>query len=218
MTNNFLNFIVVDENNEPVLNEQGLPQLLQRPATKTRQDIERLIALNKPVEVINKFAELVSLGEQWDWAQSYYDYLVNLNSVKEYNANLPDPIANKDGTITTINPKPLPIEPQCLVVKTVEEVLAPYAMTLFRLDRKSQIANAKVTISTGKTFDADEMSIIRLGNAVIKAIKLNNDAIIEWSTDDVPTGIMVDCTKAEIIEAHDKATDMFKYMWRIPKS
>ena len=86
MTNNFLNFIVLDENNDPVLNEQGLQQLLPRPATKTTQDIERLIALNKPVEVINKFAELVCLGEQWNWAQSYYDYLVAKLKAEQYNA------------------------------------------------------------------------------------------------------------------------------------
>lgn len=133
MTNKILNFIVLDENNEPTLNEQGLPQLLPRPDTKTTQDIERLIALNKPVEVINKFAELVSLGEQWDWAQSYYDYLVAKLEVEQYNANLPEPVAHEDGTLIEAEPQPLPTEPEQPTVKTVEDVLAPYNHQITKL-------------------------------------------------------------------------------------
>lgn len=126
-------FIVLDEEQNPVLNEQGLPQLRPRPDTKTEQDIERLISLGKPMTVINVFAELVSLGEQWNWAQEYLDYLTKLNEANEHNANLPEPIANDDGTVTEVEPKPLPIEPLRPEVRTVEHVLAPYQRKLSKM-------------------------------------------------------------------------------------
>lgn len=133
MTNKLIEFIVLDEEQSPVLTEQDLPQILQRPDTKTEQDIERLISLGKPMAVINVFAELVSLGEQWNWAQSYFDYLIELNEVNEYNANLPEPIANDDGTVTEAEPKPLPYEPLRPEVRTVEQVLAPYQRKLSKM-------------------------------------------------------------------------------------
>ncbi|ATG58238.1 MULTISPECIES: DUF4376 domain-containing protein [Pseudoalteromonas] len=164
MTNKILNFIVLDENNEPVLNEQGLPQLLPRPATKTTQDIERLIALNKPVEVINKFAELVCLGYQWNWAQSYYDYLVAKLEVEQYNANLPEPVAHEDGTLVEVDPQPLPIAPAQPAVKTVEEILAPYARTIFKLNRQKLLDKLTVEVD-GMVFDGDEVSQGRMARA-----------------------------------------------------
>lgn len=133
MTSKLIEFIVLDEEQSPVLNEQGLPKLLPRPDTKTEQDIERLISLGKPMAVINVFAELASLGEQWDWAQSYLGYLVELNKVNEYNANLSDPVANEDGTITYPEPKPLSIEPLRPEVRAVEQVLAPYQRKLSKM-------------------------------------------------------------------------------------
>lgn len=215
MTSNFLNFIVLDESNDPVLNEQGLPQLLPRPDTKSVEDIERLISLNKPVEVINKFAELVCLGEQWNWAQSYYDYLVELNQVTEFNANLPEPVANEDGTLIEVEPKAIPTEPERPVLKTVEQVLEPYAKTLFKLRRQQQADSAIITVSTGKSFDADEVSIARMANAIIKHWQIDPDDTLLWSTADVDTGVMVDITKSELVEAHNLATEAFAAAWAI---
>jgi len=133
MTSKLFEFIFLDEEQSPILNEKGLPTLRTRPDTKTEQDIERLISLGKPMTVVNKFAELVVLGEQWDWAQSYFGYLVELNKVTEYNANLPEPIENDDGTTTEVEPKPLPIEPLRPEVRTVEQVLAPYQRKLTKM-------------------------------------------------------------------------------------
>jgi len=133
MTSKIVEFTVLDEDQSPVLTEQGLPQLLQRPDTKVELDIERLISLGKPAAVIDMFAELVSLGEQWNWAQEYFDYLTKLNEANEYNANLPEPIANDDGTVTEADPKPLPIEPLRPEVRTVEHVLAPYQRKLSKM-------------------------------------------------------------------------------------
>lgn len=170
MTNKLLNFIVLDENNEPVLNEQGLPQLFPRPATKTTQDIERLIALNKPVEVINKFAELVCLGEQWNWAQSYYDYLVAKLEVEQYNANLPKPVAHEDGTLIESDPQPLPTEPEQPTIKTVEDILTPYARTIFKLNRQKQVESLTVEVD-GMVFDGDEISQGRMARAAFTMLE-----------------------------------------------
>ncbi|WP_179959246.1 hypothetical protein [Pseudoalteromonas rhizosphaerae] len=215
MTNNItplLDFIVLDDEQSPVLNEQGLPTLKQGPVVN---DLAQLIAKGK-VEHIEKFAEITAQGEQWQWAQNYYDYLVELNQVNEFNANLPEPVANEDGTITTVEPRPEPQAPERPALKTVLEVLEPYAITIFKLRRQSEIDNATVTTASGKCFDADETSITRLANALVKHWALEPTDMIPWSTADVGTGVMVNCTKAEIIEAHQLATDNFATTWQIP--
>ncbi|WP_062564626.1 hypothetical protein [Pseudoalteromonas shioyasakiensis] len=215
MHNNILDFILLDENNEPILNDLGLPTLKTGHVPKTESDLLRVISLGKPVNVINAFAQEFIGSEQWEWANKYYDYLVELNEVEKYNANLPDPIPTEDGALIEVEPKTLPTEPERPALKTVDEVLEPYKVTIFKLQRQSQIDNAVVQISTGKTFDADEQSITRMANALIKHWQLNEDDIIPWSTADVATGVMVECTKAEIVEAHSLATDHFATTWGI---
>ena len=175
----------------------------------------RVISLGQPVNVINAFAQEFIDSEQWEWANKYYDYLAELNEVEQYNANLPDPIPTEDGALIEVEPKALPTEPERPAVRTVDEVLEPYKVTIFKLQRQSQIDNAVVEISTGKTFDADEQSITRMANALIKHWQLADDDIIPWSTADVATGVMVECTKAEIVEAHSLATDFFATAWNI---
>ncbi|MBH0034625.1 hypothetical protein I6F43_08010 [Pseudoalteromonas sp. NZS71_1] len=133
MTNKIVNFIVLDNEQKPVISDEGLPVLLARPDTKTMQDVERLIELNKPTSVINKFAELVSLGEQWDWAQSYYSYLVEKLEVEQYNENLPEPTTNEAGELIEVELKSLPIEPEQPAVKSTSEILAPYSRHLAKL-------------------------------------------------------------------------------------
>ena len=96
MTNNLtpiLEFIVLDAEQNPVVNEQGLPTLLQGPVGV--KDIPGLIAKGK-IDNLTTFAELQSKHEQYVWAREYVDYLVNRNEVELYNANLPEPVANED--------------------------------------------------------------------------------------------------------------------------
>lgn len=207
-----LDFIVLDDEQNPVTNEQGLPTLLQGPVGA--KNISELIAKGK-IDNLTMFAELQSKTEQWEWARKYYDYLVELNEVEQYNANLPEPVATEDGTLVEVEPKALPAEPVRPAVRAVDEVLEPYKVTIFKLQRQSQIDNAVVEVSTGKTFDADEKSITRMANALIKHWQLAEDDTIPWSTADVATGVMVDCTKAEIVEAHSLATDHFAMAWNI---
>lgn len=81
------------------------------------------------------------------------------------------------------------------------------AISNFRAKRQELIDNLVVTISTGKSFDANEKSIQRLTASVVSNLTKPDDFIIEWSTADVGTGIMVDCTKSEIEEALSLATE-----------
>lgn len=124
-----LDFIVLDENEAPALNERGLPTLKQGPIVK---DLAQLIAKGK-VENIEMFAEIAAQGEQWGWARDYYNYVVELNHVTEYNANLPEPVANEDGTLTEVEPLPEPTAPERPALKTVEQVLEPYAKQIEKL-------------------------------------------------------------------------------------
>ena len=147
MTNNItpiLDFIVLDENEAPVLNEQGLPTLAQGPIVN---DLSQLIAKGK-VKHIEKFAEIAAQGEQWQWARSYYEYLVELNRVNEYNANLPEPVANDDGSLTEVEPLPEPTAPERPAVQTVEQVLAPYQR---KIDKLCGIKFKGINISLSET-------------------------------------------------------------------
>lgn len=47
----------------------------KRPETKTESDLARVIAAGKPQAVIDKFAELVTVGKHWDWFEDYALYL-----------------------------------------------------------------------------------------------------------------------------------------------
>ena len=147
MTNNItplLDFIVLDENEAPVLNEQGLPTLKQGPIVK---DLAQLIAKGK-VDHIESFAEIAAQGEQWQWARDNYDYLVELNQVNEYNANLPEPVANDDGSLTEVEPLPEPTAPERPAVQTVEQVLAPYQR---KIDKLCGIKFKGINISLSET-------------------------------------------------------------------
>ena len=96
-----------------------------RPETKSREALERVIALGKPQSIINGFAEMVAIGEQWDWLDSYNEYLAELDTVNQYNSSLPS-LVNNDGDITEPEKLPLPIEPVRPSIRTVEQVLLPY--------------------------------------------------------------------------------------------
>ncbi|CAM3687091.1 MULTISPECIES: hypothetical protein [Pseudoalteromonas] len=137
-----LDFIVLDDEQAPVLNEQGLPTLKQGPIVK---DLAQLIAKGK-VQHIERFAEIAAQGEQWQWARDYYDYLVELNRVNEYNANVPEPVANEDGTLTTVEPLPEPTVPERPALKTVEQVLETYARQIDKL-RGIEFKNIHVSLS-----------------------------------------------------------------------
>lgn len=92
------------------------------------------------------------------------------------------------------------------------EEIAAREVELFKASRQSQLDAAIVTTSTGKNFDANEKSITRLHNAVTY-IKEHDVESIPWSTADVDSGVMVECTAVEIIEAHRLAVENMTAIW-----
>jgi hypothetical protein len=110
----------------------------------------------------------------------------------------------------TPTPEELAIIHAKLDAQTQQEKLEKFVKTRVEL-----IAKNIVTVSTGKRFDADEASMNRLCNAKVKHLGKSDDYIVKWSTADVGTGVMIDCTYAEIVEAHGLATDYFGQVWNV---
>ncbi|URQ87738.1 hypothetical protein J8Z28_07815 [Pseudoalteromonas sp. SCSIO 43088] len=132
MTNNLepiLDFIVLDDEQEPVLNEQGLPTLLQRPIAKNIPD---LISKGK-IDNLDMFAELHAQILQWDWAELYLNYLIDLIEIEDHNENLPVPYENEEGEVISVQPLPLPEAPERPPLMTPTEVLEPYQKHINKL-------------------------------------------------------------------------------------
>lgn len=134
MTNDFeiIGEFIQYENDKPALNA-GLPVLAPMPVVKTTADIERLIALGKPQAVIEQFAELVSLGEQWQFAHEYIEYLAQLAKAEAHNADLPIVGKDENGDDVLAEPMALPVAPEKPSAKSIDEVLAPFKPKLTKM-------------------------------------------------------------------------------------
>lgn len=198
-----------------VESSEGVATLKQRTECKTVSDLERVIALDKPQNVIMRFAKIIADYAPWLFFDNYQYWLVECEKVNAFNSNLPVIGVNEQGANVLAEPKSLPDEPVKPQPITANEVLAPYVVSLFKSDRSEKMRRAKITISSGKKFDADEQSITRLNNAINAARNENADFIIQWSTADVGTGEMIDCTKSELEEAHTKAVKNMAVIWKI---
>ncbi|RUO44983.1 hypothetical protein [Idiomarina aquatica] len=85
----------------------------------------------------------------------------------------------------------------------------------FKQSRQEQLDNAVVTTQSGKEFDADEASMSRMVNALTAASDEPDTVIIPWSLANDGTGVMTDCTKAEIKEAHRLAVENMAAIWSV---
>jgi hypothetical protein len=85
----------------------------------------------------------------------------------------------------------------------------------FKSSRNQLVSQSVVTTSTGKRFQGDKESVAIMLSTIIEHMNEPDDTIIEWSTEDVGTGIMVECTKAEIVEAHSLAVAYVRSVWGI---
>ncbi len=117
-------FYLLNENNTPVTDSNGNNTYQNRPETKAKADLERVIALSKPLPVINLFAEMYLLGLQWDWLEDYQKYVSNLSSVNAFNANLPVISIDENENNVFAQPLELPIEPTRPPKLTVDEFKA----------------------------------------------------------------------------------------------
>ena len=129
-----LEFIILDENEAPVLNEQGVPTLKQAPIVKSIAD---LVAKGK-VNNIDTFAKLQAQGEQWQWAREYVEYLIELKLVTEHNENI-EAQANESadteegGENEALNLWEIPSAPVRPALKTVEQVLEPHIVKITKM-------------------------------------------------------------------------------------
>jgi hypothetical protein len=111
-------------------NDQGEIVKLPRPEQKTLIDIDRVIALNKPWAVIDKFIALMIANNQWDWLDNHNQFIVDLEQTHEFNANLPvigiseGDENGENGIEILAETKPLPLAPVRPPLITVEQFKA----------------------------------------------------------------------------------------------
>ena len=82
-----------------------------RPECKSKADLERVIALGKPLAVLEKFTAMVAIGDQWTFFDDYMKYLSDLALAEEFNADLPVIYTDEEGVETFAELRELPIEP-----------------------------------------------------------------------------------------------------------
>ena len=176
------------------------------PAVKTTADIKRLIALGKPQTVIKQFAELVSLREQWQFAQEYIEYLAQLAKAEAHNTDLPVIGKDENGEDPLAEPMSLPDAPKKPSLKSVEEVLAPFGRELFKKLRAEKIGKLTVEVD-GLIFDGDELSTERMNQRI--QIMSDTDTIL-WT---LANNDVQEVTKTQLFNAFKLAVDEQSKLW-----
>ncbi len=95
------------------------------------------------------------------------------------------------------------------------KLAAERALAEFKASRQKLVDEAVVTTTLGNKYDADEVSINRLLNAVQALSDKPDDYGILWSMADTGTGVMTPTTKADIVEAHRLAVENMASVWNI---
>ena len=121
-----------------------------RPETKSRDALERVISLNKPLSVVDKFVALYLTGVQWNWLKAYQSYLVELEAVNAHNANLPVIDEDEEGNDVLAEPKAIPVEPVRPELLTVEEFKSNNAELFNSYNKKHGCVIAGQRISLNK--------------------------------------------------------------------
>tara|TARA_R110000851_G_scaffold223158_1_gene376079 strand:+ start:39 stop:614 length:576 start_codon:yes stop_codon:yes gene_type:complete len=84
----------------------------------------------------------------------------------------------------------------------------------FKSSRQLLINNATVDANEF-IFDADEISIGRLANAILAAMNEGDDYIMQWSLADTSTGVMTDVTLSDLKLAHKLAVLNMAQAWGV---
>jgi len=112
-------YTYMDEDGLEVEGERQVPEYadvtyveqVTRPESKSKVDLERVIALGKPQSVLDKFSAMVTVGEEWAFFDEYNEYLSAIEEVTLYNLDLPLIDTDEEGVETFADPKELPVEP-----------------------------------------------------------------------------------------------------------
>lgn len=86
----------------------------------------------------------------------------------------------------------------------------------FKQSRQEVMDTATVTTSLQNVYDADEISISRMNNA-INAASRRNISTIQWSLANTPTGVMSDVPLTDLQEAHELTVENMANVWSINK-
>jgi len=176
-----------------------------RPETKTKADLERIITLGKPLSVIHKFANMVVLGERWDFLDIYKAYLVEVSEITDYNNSLV-PVEDDEGNMVMPELRALPDEPVKPDYPTGDDIFAPYAREVFKKTRAENVSKITVEVD-GMVFDGDETSTARITKAIV-ALKPKETSTWVLANNDV-----VDVTKEQFIQALRKASIAQTQLW-----
>ena len=91
---------------------------------------------------------------------------------------------------------------------------AQKAKSKFKRERQSALDSSEVN-ANGFLFNADEVSINRMGNAIIALSDELDAYILQWSLADTDTGIMTDITLADLKLAHQLAVQNMANVWSV---
>jgi len=88
------------------------------------------------------------------------------------------------------------------------------ALQTFKSNRQSLLDNAVVTANNFE-FDADEISIGRMSNAILSAIAELDTFAMQWSLANTATGVMTDVTLGDLKLAHQLAVQNMANIWGV---
>jgi hypothetical protein len=88
------------------------------------------------------------------------------------------------------------------------------ALANFKATRHHLINTATVD-ANGFVFDADEISIGRLANAILAALNESDSYVMQWSLADTATGVMTDVTLADLKLAHKLSVLNMASIWGV---
>jgi hypothetical protein len=88
------------------------------------------------------------------------------------------------------------------------------ALATFKGTRQSLI-NTAIVDANGFIFDADEISIGRLANAILAAFNESDSYVMQWSLANTATGVMTDVTLADLKLAHKLSVLNMASIWGV---
>jgi hypothetical protein len=106
------------------------------------------------------------------------------------------------------------IKPAAQVVAEQTEREAQAAIATFKAERQGLLESAVVD-ANGFEFDADEVSIGRMANALLAASNQPESYSLQWSLADTPTGVMTEIVIADLRLAHRQAVENMGIIWGV---
>lgn len=88
------------------------------------------------------------------------------------------------------------------------------AIDSFKTARQTLIDEAVVD-ANGFLFDADEVSIGRMANALLATISESDSFLLKWSLADTDTGVMTEISLGDLRLAHQLAVQNMATVWSV---